>query len=106
MHTAVTIILSLILDETFGLTIIESYSVGTPVLVNNLEPFNQLVKQSVTGFTFDIFSAESLGQVLNNVKNNADNLRQNCLDEYTRLYSAQVGVKKLEQLFARIISSN
>ena len=46
--------------ETFGLTIIESYACGTPVIASSIGGMTELIKENKTGFLFESRKVESL----------------------------------------------
>jgi glycosyltransferase involved in cell wall biosynthesis len=50
--------------EVFGLTIIESYSVGTPVIGSNLGAIPEIIKDGKTGYIFDHDNIESLKEAI------------------------------------------
>ncbi|MFJ9383227.1 glycosyltransferase [Peribacillus sp. NPDC101481] len=53
--------------EVFGLTIIESYSAGTPVIGSNLGGIPENIKDNKTGFVFENGNVESLKNALNKI---------------------------------------
>ncbi|WAM33646.1 glycosyltransferase family 4 protein [Caldicellulosiruptor morganii] len=63
--------------EGFPMTILEAFSVGTPVLANNLGGVSEIVKEGVNGYLFD-FSEQNLPDVILKV---LDNLEKNGMEE-------------------------
>lgn len=55
--------------EVFGLTIIESYSTGTPVIGSNLGGIPEIIKENQTGFIFEHDNIESLKIAINKMLN-------------------------------------
>lgn len=104
MQLAHSVVVSSICHETFGLVVIESFSVGTPVLVNDLPPVSDLVEEHRTGYKFDILQPKTLYKSMKMLKENALSIRQNCLDEYTQNYSEAVGGENLEQLMFNVLN--
>jgi len=106
MSKATATIIPSIWHETFGLVIIESFSVGTPVLYNNIEPINEIIRDKELGLKFDVFDNKSLESVFKNMETQRSTFSKNCLLEFQRRYSVDVGAKKLETLFLEIIQKS
>ena len=104
MREAKSVVVPSVLHETFGLVVIESLSVGTPVLVNNMEPFRDLIVPGKTGELFNVGSKSSLHSALQKIAHLDDATRQRCLDQYEQQYSEQIGVQKLETLMKTVIA--
>jgi len=92
--------------ETFGLVIIESFSTGTPVLYNDINPIDEIVRDNELGIKFNIFNKTSLELAINNVEKNRGTLSKNCSLEFDQKYYHTVGAQKLEALFLETIKNN
>ncbi|MFT6099888.1 MAG: glycosyltransferase involved in cell wall biosynthesis [Arenicella sp.] len=103
MSKAQSCVVPSVVHETFGLAIIESISVGTPVIANNLEPFKSLITEGETGFLFDLSSPRSLDIALKKIVKTNTSLRRGCIDHYRIHYTEAVGVARLEKLFSELI---
>lgn len=83
--------------ETFGLVLIESFSVGTPVVVNNLPPVVELLTPDV-GYTFDFSSPESLNEAIKKIKLNRSSMSDACKTHYEVHFSEKIGIERLNEV--------
>ena len=83
--------------ETFGLVLIESFSVGTPVIVNNLPPAIELLTPDV-GYTFDFSSPESLNEAIKKIKLNRSSMSDACKTHYEIHFSEKIGIERLSEV--------
>ena len=104
MRDAKSVIVPSVCHEIFGLTVIESYAMGTPVLVNEIAPLKELVIDGETGLSVDIESPKSLKIALENIEKYDDIVRRRCFSEYNEKYSAAVGAAALESLLNDVIA--
>lgn len=71
--------------ETFGMTIIEAYSCGVPVIVNDIGNGAQLVVNKITGLKYKDGAKESLKKAIDEIVNL--NLKENVLNEFEGKYT-------------------
>jgi glycosyltransferase involved in cell wall biosynthesis len=93
--------------ETFGRTIIEAFSQGTPVLAANLGGVPELVQEGVTGYRFAAGNAEALVAGTERFPGGGDyqRMRQRCRDEFLGKFTAQINYNLLMEIYARAIAA-
>jgi glycosyltransferase involved in cell wall biosynthesis len=94
--------------EPLPLTIIESFSRGTPVLAANLESIDDLVKDGVTGLRFNVGDAADLAAKANRLLVDVPSdreVRRNCRSVYERRYTEPQNYRMLSDIYARAIES-
>jgi glycosyltransferase involved in cell wall biosynthesis len=92
--------------ETFGRTIIEAYSAGTPVLASDIGAGGSLVEENVTGLHFDPGNPDDLAAKVREMALDADRLRQwgaNAREEYLAKYSASSAYESLMRIYERVV---
>jgi glycosyltransferase involved in cell wall biosynthesis len=96
--------------EVFGLTIIESYSTGTPVIGSNLGGIPENIKENQTGFIFEYDNIESLKNAVNKMLNidvkSQDylNMVNNCLS-FKEEFSQKKYYEKLINIYERLLQN-
>ena len=88
--------------ETFGLTIIEAYAAGTPVLASDLGAMTDLVKDGVTGLRFRPGDAEHLAAQVAWAREHPDELRamgRNARLEYESCYTPERNLELLLDVY-------
>ena len=83
--------------ETFGMAIIEAYSCGVPVIVNDIGNGAQLVVNKITGLKYKDGDKESLKKAINEIT--SLDLKKNILNEYKDKYTDVINEKKLIELY-------
>lgn len=92
--------------EVFGLTIIESFSMGTPVIGANIGGITELVDEGVSGYLFDRNNVEDLVKKinklvnLNNIKYNE--MTNNCV-AISKKYSSEKYYKELMKVYKEVL---
>lgn len=76
------------LYEGFPMTIVESFSVGTPVICSDLGNTGSLVQEGVTGAKFQSDSVESLLKAINRL-NEYENIYETSKQEFVEKYTKQ-----------------
>ena len=99
MRNAIATVFPSVTHETFGLVNIESYSVATPVIANDISPSNELVKHGETGALFDVQQQSSLLAAIALVEENRSAMVHNCGKIFQQTYSETSAIEKLEQCF-------
>ena len=69
-RNAIAVILPSLVFETFGLVIIEAFSVGTPVLARRIGAYEELIERSGGGLLFK--SVDTLGAAMKSIVENEE----------------------------------
>ncbi|NLL79594.1 MAG: glycosyltransferase family 4 protein [Clostridiales bacterium] len=80
------------------MTIVESFSVGTPVIGTELGNVEEMIEEGKTGLHVDV-ALESLSDKLNELK---PEMSDACLREYERKYTPQVNFKAFTRIWSDI----
>lgn len=93
-------------NEVFGLTVVESYCLGTPVIGSDIAGIHEIIRDGVTGFLFRCNDVKDLACKINRlISLQADeykNLVLNCLEE-KRLYDPKQYYLKLFDIYRETI---
>lgn len=88
--------------EGFPMTIVESYSVGTPVICSNIGNSADLVKQGVTGYKFK--SVDELINAVETICNNCNaDICENAYSEYINNYTADRNYELLMNIYNSVV---
>ena len=102
------LIMPSLLYETFGLTVIEAMSVGTPVLVANIGHMKEWVKDWYNGFLFDL-TQESLKSVILKSYHIEDDhylaLSKNAIN-FSRNFSKEIVIDKLISIYKEVLDES
>ncbi len=92
--------------ETFGRTIAESFSKGTPVIASDLGAMAELVDHGRTGYRFRSGDTEDLSNQLQRLMEQADysTLRVAAREEYLKRFTQQVSYQQLLQIYKTVRS--
>ena len=90
------VILPTQLYEGFPMTIVEAYSVGTPVMGSNIGNVADLIHEGITGYHIQYDSAESIADV---VKNADFKLCDKTYDYYKKHYSSEENYSILKNIY-------
>ena len=97
-------IIPAIWHEVFGLTIIESFAFGTPVIGANLGGISELITNEKTGFIFD--NVEELANCINRLLDIDDNdyrkISNNCIIEAEK-YSPKVIYNEILKVYSNLL---
>lgn len=88
------------LYEGLPMTIIESFSCGTPVIVNNIGNGAALVQDGINGIKYDINSVESLAEKIQNWK---PGMSEAARESYLSKYTPEANYKMLTAIYNNII---
>lgn len=93
--------------ETFGLTIVEAFAQGTPVLAADLGCARELVEESVTGHRFQPGNPEALalGATRFSLGEDYQRMRTNCRNLFLSKFTAEINYTLLTDLYARAVSA-
>lgn len=86
--------------ETFGMVIIEAYSVGVPVIVGDIGNIKDLVIHGKTGVKFMYNSFQALATVIESYQNNLGHcLSEDAHDFYKVNYTGEVNYESLVKIY-------
>lgn len=89
--------------ETFGLTIIESYACGTPVIAASIGGVTELVKENETGFLFESRNETGLCNVIEKASHLTDSdysrLTKNCIETANKEFTEEKYYKSLIEVY-------
>jgi glycosyltransferase involved in cell wall biosynthesis len=92
-----------LLYETFGKSMIEAFSGGTPVIASRLGALAEVVRDGHTGLHFEVGDAESLAIALRRMNelspDNYASMRLAARQEYEAHYTAEANMRLLEQIY-------
>ena len=89
--------------EGFPMTIVESYSVGTPVIATNIGNAGSLVIDGVTGYKFEVDDPMSLYEALKRVLDDGAKLRKSTLNEFEEKYTATKNHEELMRIYEKLM---
>ena len=95
--------------ETFGLTMIEAFAKGTPVIASRMGAMTEIVRQNETGFLYEPGQAEELARVVQQAIDKPDVLRQMrkaARAEYESKYSPNPNYEQLINLYELAIQAS
>lgn len=91
--------------EGFPMTIVEAYSVGTPVLASALGSLQEVVRDNETGFLFKHADDKNLANTIEKALSykNYDSMRENVKNVFEKNYSQEVNFKLLLNIYNEVI---
>lgn len=91
--------------EGFPMTIVEAYSVGTPVLCSRIGSLQEIVPEAVTGFQFTPGDISNMASVLRQALDYGDysRLREAVKERFNALYTDEVNFLALSQIYDEVI---
>jgi glycosyltransferase involved in cell wall biosynthesis len=91
--------------EGFPMTIVEAYSVGTPVISSNIGSLKEIVNNEVTGFHFKNNNVSSLVSVLSKALlfSNYSTLVENVKNQFEMSYTSDYNFRKLIEIYEEVI---
>jgi glycosyltransferase involved in cell wall biosynthesis len=108
MEQAELLVFPSVCNETFGLTIIEAFSVGLPVIASDLGVVTSLVEHQRTGLRFKPGNAEDLAaKVRDAISRPADleQMRKAARAEYVAKYTPEHNYEMLIEIYQRVLKS-
>ena len=84
--------------EGFPMSIVEAFSVGTPVVCSDLGNAGSIVEEGVTGCKFKSDSEESLVAAVNRCKG----MYESTLNEYQKKYTEEINYANLSDIYIRV----
>src|SRR5690606_12059282 len=94
--------------ETFGMTIIEAFSTGTPVVAAKIGGAEQLVEHGVNGLHYTPGNAAELAEKVEQLLRDpqlAENLGIAARQAYLKRYTAEVNYQQLLAIYQEVIRS-
>lgn len=93
--------------ETFGRTIAEAFSQGTPVLAADLGAARELVEEGVTGYRFPPGNVDALvsGALRFSAGEEYERMSLNCRNLFLSRFTAEINYKLLMDIYARAIAT-
>lgn len=88
--------------EGFPMSIVESFSVGTPIVCSDLGNSGSIVKEGVTGCKFKWNSVDDLCQAVNRCKG----MNDSTLYEYKEKYIESINYKELVSIYRKVKEAN
>lgn len=89
--------------ETFGMTIIEAFSYGVPVIVGNIGNVGALVEENITGFHYQYNNCKALVKtILKFEKNDTSMMRKNAFAKFNEYYTAECNYNMLMDIYKKI----
>jgi len=91
--------------EVLPTVLIESLSVGTPVVAPRLGVFKELIKDGETGFLYKLGSNEELKNLLIKIAKNKNlsKMGVRCKKEYSDKYSSELYYQRLLKVYSKLI---
>jgi glycosyltransferase involved in cell wall biosynthesis len=95
------------LPETFGRTVIEAFSQGTPVLAANIGAVRELVEEGITGYRFPPGNVDALaaGALRFSDGEDYERMRSNCRNLFLRKFTGEINYSLLMDIYARAIAA-
>jgi glycosyltransferase involved in cell wall biosynthesis len=95
--------------ETFGLVLLEAFSLGTPVAVSNIGSLPSIVQDGRNGIVFEPANPESLMNIVRNTWETSgllENMGRNGRKTYETLYTEETNYQILMEIYEKAISEN
>jgi glycosyltransferase involved in cell wall biosynthesis len=86
--------------EGFPVSIVEAYSVGTPVIGSDMGNVESLVEEEVTGLTFDQTSSDDLLEKIEKIL--TMELEESAYHVYCQRYTAQKNYEQLKVIYDKL----
>lgn len=84
--------------EGFPMTIVEAYSVGTPVIGSDIGNVGSIIDEGVTGWKFKSDSSESLVETVRAVKDISSTVQR----AYIRMYTSEINYIMLKSIYKKV----
>jgi glycosyltransferase involved in cell wall biosynthesis len=105
-QNALAVVVPSITMESFGLTVVEAFAAGKPVIATNIGALPELVKDNVTGLCVAPSSPEQLANAISELSENpkkAHRMGLNAREAAQKYYSPQIYGQKILELFEQLI---
>lgn len=91
--------------EGFPMTIVEAFSVATPVICSDLGNAGALITEGVNGFKFPVDSAKQLAKTLYRL-DGAQSVSQGALRTYQEQFLPEANYRKLMEIYDQVLQRN
>jgi glycosyltransferase involved in cell wall biosynthesis len=93
--------------ETFGRTVVEAFSQGTPVLAADLGGIRELVEEGITGYCFPPGNADALITAALRFPGGEayERMQTNCRNLFSCKFTAEINYTALTGIYARAIAA-
>lgn len=92
--------------EGFGMTVIEAFSCGVPVICSDLGNAGSLVEEGVTGWKFRPGDAQALAQAVRKAMGDGSGVRDNARRVFAEKYSPEANYRRLEEIYMEVRHAN
>jgi glycosyltransferase involved in cell wall biosynthesis len=106
MKNAFVLVFPSVLYETFGMSIIEAFACGLPVVASRLGAMAELVSDRQTGLLFEAGNSRDLAEKLSwafTHPNDMAYMAAAARTAYLKYYTAQRGYSMLESVYRRVL---
>jgi glycosyltransferase involved in cell wall biosynthesis len=92
--------------ETFGRTVVEAFSQGTPVLASDIGCVRELVEEGATGYLFPPGNVDALvaGTLRFSAGSAYERMRANCRNLFLSRFTSEINYSLLTNIYARAIA--
>ena len=94
--------------EALPLSVLHSLSAGTPVIISDLQPFQELITNGYNGLHFKTGSSKDLAEKVKYFDNNYEIMRQmheNARKTYIQKYTAEENYEMLIRIYKEVITN-
>ncbi len=109
MQDAAVLVMPSVWYEPFGLSVIEAFATGTPVIASRTGSLPDLVCENETGFLFEPGDADNLAQTVDRAlaaPANLHRMRQAARLEYEQSYTAEANYARVTEIYRAAISAS
>ena len=95
--------------ETFGLSVVEAFACGKPVISSNIGVMAEIIEHGKTGLLFESGNANDLIEKILWAKNNLEKMSEmglNARKEFEEKYTAEKNYKILMEIYEKVIKNN
>lgn len=103
LYSQAGIVLSLSVEETFGLTIAEGFACGTPAIVYNSTATPELITQE-TGEVVEPHNIRGIREAIDRIRNSNINYTKTCRERAERLYNKDDRYNDYIELYKEILN--
>ncbi len=90
--------------ETFGLTIVEAFACGTPVVASRLGAMSELITDGVNGKLFSPGDATDLLRAVKQLSSTCTQLREAARHEFEQKYTAERNYEMLIDIYQHVLN--